>query len=510
MNYRNSKRKSKRNSKRKSKRNSKRKSKRKSPVQFKRNMDYLYHVNNRVTKKTSCDVLCDLKKNTKYSWNDNYDDNKNDPNLTEFNSDKISGVKKGKKCRCRINRHNSKVINSDESKVLDPRYFIGKNSENYWTGFDDEFWSKNKGFGKYPYWWRKDKVDLSGKNNDYKTKYRCIKDKDGNYKNITSNNLSICYSFLYLSLYIIYRILSLLKCDKVFIKNIKKSIKLLDKLYDYDNSLLTGVGSNIHVKTLFLHYILLKKGLLIGDYNIYNRMCHLHCGKCAKCSTEKDIDVIFKTKEYITQKMTECSVKYARPGGHKGKYKLEDCLRNEHIDFTPMCRDVWYDDIDCASSFCKMPCRYKFLTFRKTQDPSCIECDEKVCGPGFIHAGANRRSTGIISDIKRSPNSTCKEGVYSKYFDNKNSMQKLDDKLKQFLDEEQGDYRYIRQINTIIYKYIDIIEEQIYKHNIKRPVKIIDIAKLYDEYFTQEIFTKLREEIKRKYTPKASKNLKSL
>ena len=498
MNYRNSKRKSKRNSKRKSKRNSKRKSKRKSPVQFKRNMDYLYHVNNRVTKKTSCDVLCDLKKNTKYSWNDNYDDNKNDPNLTEFNSDKISGIKKRKKCKCRINNRNSTLIKSHESHVLDPRYFIGKNIENYWTGFDDEFWSKNKGFGKYPYWWRKNNMDLSGKNKDYKTKYRCIKDQKGNYKNTANNKLSICYSFLYLSLYMIYRILSLLKCDKVFIKNVKNTIKLLDKLYDYDNSLLTGDG-DINLKTLFLHYILLKKGLLIGNYNIYNRMCNLHCGKCSKCSSEKDIDVIFKTKDYITQKMSECSVKYARPGGHKDKRKLEKCLRNERIDFTPMCRDVWYDDIDCASSFCKMPCRYKFITFRKTQDPSCIECDEKVCGPGFIHAGANRRSTGIISDINRSANSTCNDGVYSKYFDNKKSMQKLDDKLKHFL---QSDYRYIRKFNNIIYKYINMIEDKILLEESleESPEQIIDIAALYDKYFSDDIMEILQSEIKTQYT----------
>ena len=33
---------------------------------------------------------------------------------------------------------------------------------------------------------------------------------------------------------------------------------------------------------------------------------------------------------------------------------------------------------------------------------SCLECDEKLCGPAFIQcAGANRRRLGIESDIKR-------------------------------------------------------------------------------------------------------------
>jgi hypothetical protein len=33
---------------------------------------------------------------------------------------------------------------------------------------------------------------------------------------------------------------------------------------------------------------------------------------------------------------------------------------------------------------------------------ACLKCDEKMCGPAFITcAGANRRRSGIISDIER-------------------------------------------------------------------------------------------------------------
>jgi len=45
---------------------------------------------------------------------------------------------------------------------------------------------------------------------------------------------------------------------------------------------------------------------------------------------------------------------------------------------------------------------------------ACLKCDEMNCGPEFIKcAGANRRSSGIISDIERSESEHCSTGLYS-------------------------------------------------------------------------------------------------
>ena len=45
----------------------------------------------------------------------------------------------------------------------------------------------------------------------------------------------------------------------------------------------------------------------------------LHCGKCAACSSPKDLMVIYNTRKDITTHMTKCSTSFAKPkasGGH--------------------------------------------------------------------------------------------------------------------------------------------------------------------------------------------------
>jgi len=40
----------------------------------------------------------------------------------------------------------------------------------------------------------------------------------------------------------------------------------------------------------------------------------------------------------------------------------------------------------------------------------CLRCDEKLCGPAFITcAGANRRRSGVVSDIERNGTHVCKQ-----------------------------------------------------------------------------------------------------
>ena len=44
----------------------------------------------------------------------------------------------------------------------------------------------------------------------------------------------------------------------------------------------------------------------------------------------------------------------------------------------------------------------------------CLECDEKLCGPNFLHcAGANRRRLGIVSDIARDDDEQCSRAMFN-------------------------------------------------------------------------------------------------
>jgi hypothetical protein len=159
----------------------------------------------------------------------------------------------------------------------------------------------------------------------------------------------------------------------------------------------------------------------------------MHCGRCAACSNLHDLDVLNRTKEFITTKMTACSTEFAKPaflGGHRNLTVLRQCLEDATINFStdgrswpistrqtsPSCMDCWTDNIMCDAVQCKLTpdCILKFLDPKNSgQFAGCLKCDESKCGPEFIRcAGANRRASGIVSDIGRPSEQICTVGYY--------------------------------------------------------------------------------------------------
>ena len=127
-----------------------------------------------------------------------------------------------------------------------------------------------------------------------------------------------------------------------------------------------------------------------------------HCGSCGNCSTNTDIKIMKSTKDTLTRTVTICAL-YSLILGQKA---TENCLQ-EQIGFTPACSSCWSDNVRCTRNNCLFTClKSKILREPHNRDGinlnSCLECDEKLCGPAFIQcAGANRRRLGIESDIKR-------------------------------------------------------------------------------------------------------------
>lgn len=167
----------------------------------------------------------------------------------------------------------------------------------------------------------------------------------------------------------------------------------------------------------------------------------LHCGKCSSCSAMHDIEVLYKTKDNITSQMTSCSSKWVLsqvlPATAQTLMDLKKCLVGVGIDFSddgrawkdpankPTCMDVWTDNILNDAKQCTDFCLTKFVKTKNTGNfakDQCLQCDEYTSGPAFIKgAGANRRSTGIVSDIDRNQlagtqwtQKICKVGYYSK------------------------------------------------------------------------------------------------
>lgn len=145
----------------------------------------------------------------------------------------------------------------------------------------------------------------------------------------------------------------------------------------------------------------------------------IHCGKCALCSGLDDVAVLANTRKWITYVMTKTSTKFAAPWGHKNVSLLEKDLFDLAVSFSgpagpdeePSCMKCWSDNIMCDARQCVSKCWTKFFDPNPTE--ACLECDETTCGPEFIKcAGANRRSTGIVSDIARPDREQCTDGIY--------------------------------------------------------------------------------------------------
>ena len=129
-----------------------------------------------------------------------------------------------------------------------------------------------------------------------------------------------------------------------------------------------------------------------------------HCGTCAACSNRHDISIYDGTKNTLFEDTTKCA-KRALIWGRKTATR---CME-ELVGFTNDCEHCWVENIMCDLKYCVFSCMWYGLfnsidggdAASKLLNP-CTECDEKRCGPAFIEcAGANRRRSGILSDIER-------------------------------------------------------------------------------------------------------------
>ena len=502
----------------------------------------LYGISNLSNDK--CNYICNREFNKGYTWNTKSDKVGFDPNTTEFhsNSDNWTGDTIGNHCLCSKSKNKKTVkipIDSYSDRINKNSELVSKVSKYYWIAPNRE---NVKGIvskirNRYV-----PRPVHDSQINDYSTPWQCGKDTDGNYKSSSDYFIKKepCFSMEYIELFLIMKILKEInsedgnKKSKILIESEKILVgieKIMRELYyNKKKTKLNTILKYYKFKDVIILYTLLLRGLLVGDYNIVNRDCVLHCGKCGKCSTEKDLEVIYRTRKSITSDMTSCAISYAGLLGHKDKNKLEECLRdsnkvNEVIDFTPMCREGWYRDIDCAGSYCKPLCINKFFAHGNTDKlNSCTECDEEVCGPEFIHVGANRRSSGIISDIRRNNKSRCKSGIYYNYDDNQTDIKrKLLNDIKYNMRVKKGTVNKNKSIRSdshagltkqlnikllmlndsdIIDKFRNLMERyllQVEKKILllkKKPKQILGIAILYDKIIKKTInFEELKEKI---------------
>jgi len=126
----------------------------------------------------------------------------------------------------------------------------------------------------------------------------------------------------------------------------------------------------------------------------------LHATACGACSNAADVEVLRRTRDTLTLDARACGLRYFL----MGRGAATRCL--EPVGFTPPCTACWIDDMACAIAHCTTTCLWSRLTGAPNNVDGrlndCLQCDETHCGPEFGRcAGANRRRSGIVSDIAR-------------------------------------------------------------------------------------------------------------
>lgn len=141
--------------------------------------------------------------------------------------------------------------------------------------------------------------------------------------------------------------------------------------------------------------------------NKANKTIIAHCGACGQCSNPRDIAIYDQTKNTLFGQTVDC----AKHGLIWGRKTASKCMQ-EHVSFTEGCNECWVENIMCDLRYCIFICMWHGLWGQLDESGTdanspqqlnpCTECDEKRCGPQFVKcAGANRRRSGILSDIER-------------------------------------------------------------------------------------------------------------
>ena len=148
----------------------------------------------------------------------------------------------------------------------------------------------------------------------------------------------------------------------------------------------------------------------------------MHCGACGQCSNPHDINIYAATKVTLFDTTLGCG-KHAIFLGRKATSK---CMQ-EKVGFTAGCNDCWVENIMCDVRHCILSCMFEAIVSAglSTQGQvhtlnRCTQCDEIRCGPQFIQcAGANRRRSAILTDLKRNDSTeVCKKVSPPNWYDN--------------------------------------------------------------------------------------------
>jgi hypothetical protein len=165
-----------------------------------------------------------------------------------------------------------------------------------------------------------------------------------------------------------------------------------------------------------------------------------HCGECGFCSNPTDISIYDNTKNTLFGTTVKC----AKRSMIWGRKTASKCM--SHVGFSDGCRDCWVENIICDLRKCIFTCVWQGLFNQvdsgKTSQAlnRCTQCDELRCGPSFVTcAGANRRRSGILSDIERDQQKEVCDAVENGWWKDEALRQQWERQQQQVQSNKEGD-----------------------------------------------------------------------
>ena len=146
-----------------------------------------------------------------------------------------------------------------------------------------------------------------------------------------------------------------------------------------------------------------------------------NCGQCSKCSNVKDVDAMHSKSEGegnsfgLTKRASLAAIGYLFGGKLVHSFIFQNAW---FIGFSNSCSECWFEATRCNLQSCAGYCLFGWenpLSVSSTtaagskQLNSCMHCDEIHCSAYYLQScGANRRTSGVVTDIDRPDEHVCK------------------------------------------------------------------------------------------------------
>mmetsp|Transcript_1006 Transcript_1006/g.1474 ORF Transcript_1006/g.1474 Transcript_1006/m.1474 type:complete len:282 (+) Transcript_1006:331-1176(+) len=143
-----------------------------------------------------------------------------------------------------------------------------------------------------------------------------------------------------------------------------------------------------------------------------NGVSVLNCGQCGLCSTEQDTNALHIRSKNMTMIASGNALLYLA----LGEYAYNMFATSSIVGFSEGCAWCWLQATQCNIAHCARYCFFNWQNPLSTSSTKpgtvelneCMHCDEVFCSAYYLQScGANRRTSGVVSDIDRPNRYVC-------------------------------------------------------------------------------------------------------